>query len=186
MTASDTSRGPAGAGAAAGQTLLDSLAVCELISLEAIEDPELRSGVVLQVRRLRGRATDALEASVRAYARAREELDVASRADARESGRDAALRAALIDAADRLMVLAEIAADTALLSAGLADVVEPSRRPDAAGMAELALGAARCVRHLLEVNLALPRRDERRDVTAGLVAVAEEAAAAARRALEQT
>lgn len=185
MTASDSRGGPAGAGAAAGQTLLDSLAVCESISLQAIEDAELRSGAVLQVRRLRGRATEALEASVRTYARAREELEAASLAGAGGGGRDATLRAALVDAADSLMALADVAADIALLSAGLADVVEASRRVDAAGTAELALGAARCVRHLLEVNLALPRRDERRDVATGLVAVAEEAAAAARRALEE-
>src|SRR5579875_3377076 len=184
MTAPDLSRSPAGAGEAAGRVLLQSLAVCELLSLEAIEDPELRSGVVQQVRTLLRRAGDALEASVRAYLRARAELELAAQADAGGSGRDATLRASLSEAADRLVALAEVAADTALLSAGLADVVEPSRRPDAAGMAELALGAGRCVRHLLEVNLALPRRDERRDVTAGLIAVAEQAAASARRALE--
>ena len=186
MTAFDVNREQIGAGAAAGQTVLQSLAVCESISLEAIEDPELRSGAVQQARRLRGRATEALEASVRTYARAREELAAASAAGgAAGSGRDAALRAALIDAADSLMALADVAADVALLSAGLADVVEASRRVDAAGTAELALGAARCVRHLLEVNLALPRRDERRDVANGLVAVAEEAVTAARRALEE-
>jgi hypothetical protein len=184
MTTPDISKGPDGAGEAAGRTLLDALAVCELISLEAIEDPELQSGVVLQVRRLRERTADALEASVRAYKHAREQLEVASHPDAAASGRDAALRAALIDAADRLMALADIAADTALLSAGLADVVQPSRRPDAAGMAELSLGAARCLRHLLEVNLALPRRDERRDIAAGLVTLAEQAATAARATLE--
>jgi hypothetical protein len=185
MTASDASPGPAGAGAAAGRTLLESLAVCESIALQAIEDPELRSGAVLQARRLLERATEALDGSVRAYARAREELDAATLAHAAGSGRDAMLRGALIDAADGLMALADVAADTALLSAGLADVVEASRRVDAAGTAELALGAVRCVRHLLEVNLALPRRDERRDVANGLVAVAEQAAASARRALEE-
>jgi hypothetical protein len=185
MTASDITPGPAGAGAAAGRTLLESLAVCESISLQAIDDPELRSGVVLEARRLLGRATEALDRSVRAYARATEELDAATHAHAAGSGRDATLRAALIDAADSLLALVDIAADTALLSAGLADVVEASRRVDAAGTVELALGAARCLRHLLEVNLALPRRDERRDVANGLVAVAEQAAASARRALEE-
>jgi hypothetical protein len=185
MTASDSSPGPSGAGAAAGRTLLDSLAVCESISLEAIDDPELRSGAVLQARRLLGRATKGLESSVRAYGRAREELDAAILPHAAGSGRDATLRAALIDAADSLMALADVAADTALLSAGLADVVEASRRVDAVGTAELALGAARCLRHLVEVNLALPSRDQRRDVADGLVAVAENAAVSARRALEE-
>jgi hypothetical protein len=184
MTAFDVSREQIGAGAAAGQTVLQSLAVCESISLEAIEDPELQSGALQQARRLRGRANEALAASVRTYARARDELAAASLVGTAGSGRDAALRAALIDAADSLMALADVAADVALLSAGLADVVEASRRVDAAGTAELALGAARCLRHLLEVNLALPRRDERRDVANGLVAVAEQAVAAARRALE--
>lgn len=186
MTAPDVSRELIGAGAAAGQTVLQSLAVCESISLRAIEDPELQSGAVQQTRRLQGRATEALEASVRTYGRAKQELDAAaSSAGAAGSGRDATLRAALIDAADSLMALADVAADAAVLSAALADVVEASRRVDAAGTAELALGAARCLRHLLEVNLALPRRDERRDVANGLVALAEEAAATARRALEE-
>jgi hypothetical protein len=89
-----------------------------------------------------------------------------------------------VDAADSLIALAAAAADTAVLAAALADVVEPSRRPDAAGCAELALGAARGVGHLVEVNLALTRGDDRRDRTAELIRVTEQAAAAARRTLE--
>lgn len=189
MTAPDASWEPDGAGVAAGQTVLLSLAVCESIALEAIQDPMQRSGGVLQARRLKGRASEALEVSALAYARARAELDItliegAGGSNTRATGRDATLRRALVDAADSLIALASAAADTAVLAAELAEAVEPSRRPDAAGCAELALGAARCVRHLVEVNLALTRGDDRRNRTAELISVAEQAATAAHRTLD--
>ncbi len=188
MTAPDSSWEPDGAGVAAGQTVVLSLAVCESIALEAIEDQAQRSGAVLQARRLRERTTEALDVSSRAYARARAELDITlietAGSSTRATGRDATLRRALVDAADSLIALAAAAADTAVLAAELAKAVEPSRRPDAAGCAELALGAARGLGHLVEVNLALTRGDERRDRTAELISVAEHAAAAARRTLE--
>jgi hypothetical protein len=186
---SDYSWEPDGAGAAAGQTVLLALAVCESIALKAIDDPVQRSGAVLQTRRLRARASEALDASSHAYAHARAELDVTlirtAGSNTRATGRDATLRRALMDAADSLLAVAAAAADAAVLAAGLTEVVEPSRRPDAAGTADLALGAARCVRHLVEVNLALTRGDERRNHAAELVSVAEQAAAAARRTLEE-
>jgi hypothetical protein len=188
MTASDSSWEADGAGAAAGQTVLVSLAVCESIALQAIEDPAQRSGAVLQTRRLRARTSEALDASSRTYARARAELEVTlverAGSSTRATGRDATLRRALVDALDSLIALAAAAADAAVLAAGLAEAVEPSRRPDAAGCAELALGAARCLRHLVEVNLALTRGDDRRDRTVDLISVAEQAAVAARRRLE--
>jgi len=189
MTAFDVSREQIGAGAAAGQTVLQSLAVCESISLRAIEDPAQRSGAVLQTRRLQGRASEALGASLLAYTRALEELELArgdtSAASARVTGRDASLRRALMDAVDSLIALAAVAADAAVLAAGLTEVVDPSRRADAAGTTELALGAVRCVRHLLEVNLALTRGDTRRNDVAALVSVAEQAAVEARRTLAE-
>jgi hypothetical protein len=188
MTAPDASWEPDGAGVAAGQTVLLSLAVCESIALEAIQDPMQRSGAVLQTRRLKGRASEALEISARAYARARAELDITllegAGSNPRATGRDATLRRALVDAADSLIALAAAAADTAVLAAALTETVEPSRRPDAAGCAELTLGAVRCVRHLVEVNLALTRGDDRRIRTVELISVAEQAATAARRTLE--
>jgi hypothetical protein len=185
MTTSDLSRQPGGAGVAAGGALLRSLEVCEAIALEAITDPSLRSGAVLQARRLRARAEQALEISARTYGRAREQLELTAGAHgvAHETGRDATLRRALIDAADGLIALAAAAADAAALAAALTEAVEPSRRPDAAGMAELSLGAARCLDHLVQVNLALKRVDERRDHVAGLVMAAEQAAVAARAAV---
>ena len=184
MTTSDLSRQPGGAGVAAGAALLRSLEVCEAIALEAITDPSQRSGAVLQARRLRARAEQALEISARTYGRAREQLELTAGAHgvAHETGRDATLRRALIDAADGLIALAA-AADAAALAAALTEAVEPSRRPDAAGMAELSLGAARCLNHLVQVNLALKRVDERREHVAGLVMAAEQAAVAARAAV---
>ncbi|HWE58666.1 MAG TPA: hypothetical protein VG228_03140 [Solirubrobacteraceae bacterium] len=187
MTTSDLSRQPVGAGVAAGGALCRSLEVCEAIALEAIADPSLRSGAVLQARRLRARAEEALEISAHTYGRARQQLELTAGAGAHgaahETGRDATLRRALIDAADGLIALAAAAADAAALAAALTEAVEPSRRPDAAGMAELSLGVARCLDHLVQANLALKRVDERRDRVAGLVMAAEQAAVAARAAV---
>lgn len=189
MNAPESSWHPGGAGLAAGQTVLLSLAVCEAIALDAIADPIHRSGAVLQARRLRGRSHEALDLSTQAYARAREQLELAAAVAVGEvshvTGRDATLRRALIDAADGLIAVAEVAVDAVVLAAGLAESVEPSRRPDAAGMAELSLGVTRCVRHLVEVNLALKRVDERRDHVAALVASAEHAAAVVRSAIAE-
>ena len=184
MSALESTRHTGAAGVAAGQTVLLALAVCEAIALDAIGDPVQRSGVALQARRLRARSEDALELSTVAYAHAREQLELAA-VGARQggdaaTGRDAALRRALIDAADSLIALAEAAADAVVLAAELMQIAEPSRRPDAAGMAELSLGVARCVQHLVEVNLALKRGDERRAHVSELVAAAERVAAAAR------
>ena len=189
MNALESSGHPGAAGVAAGQTVLLSLSVCEAIALDAIGDPVQQSGAVLQARRLRARSEEALEVSTRAYTHAREQLELAAvgatQGAGAVTGRDGALRRALIDAADGLIALAEVAADAVVLAAGLVEAVEPSRRPDAAGMAELSLGVARCVQHLVEVNLALKRVDERRHHVAGLVATAEHAAAAARTAVAE-
>lgn len=190
-----------GGGAAAGQVVLLSLAVCEAIALQAIADPAQRSGAVLQARRLRARAGEALAESSRAYLRARAELELTAGggyvstarelagggdvSNGRTTGRDATLRRSLIDAADSLIALAEAAADASVLASGLVSAVEPSRRPDVAGAAELALGAARGLRHLVEVNLAVSRGDRRRKQVVDLITAAEQAAAAARCALEQ-
>jgi hypothetical protein len=186
MTASELITQADGAGVAAGQTVLTALTVCESLALHAIGDPVQRNGAVLQTRRLRARAGEALEASANAYVRARRELDVSlDETNAPGTGRDAALHRALTDALDGLIALAEAGVDAALMAAGLAELVEPGRRPDAAGVAELAVGAVRCVRHLIEVNLALTRADPRRQQIAELASAAEQAAVTARQVLTQ-
>jgi hypothetical protein len=188
MTASEPSQESSGAGAAAGQVVLLTIAVCETIALQAIADPVQHSGSVLQARRLRDRALDALADSSRAYQRARAGLELAATGGAETAGpttgRDATLRRSLIDAADSLVALIEAAADASVLASALAAEVEPSRRPDATGAAELALGAARGLRHLVDVNLAVSRGDARREHVAVLINVAEQAAVAARASLE--
>ncbi len=184
MAVSELNTGADGAGVAAGRTVLLSLAVCESLALEAIGNSPQRNGAVLQTRRLRARASEALEASSHTYRRARQQLDIAlSRTAPHVTGRDATLHRALNDALESLIALAVVGADTAVLAAGLAELVEPSRRPDAAGTAELALGAVRCVRHLVDVNLALGLGDLRRREIAELETAAEQAATTARRVL---
>jgi hypothetical protein len=186
MTTSERSSESDGAGVAAGRTLLATLAVCESLARQAIGDPLQRNGAVLQARRLLDRADEALVASTNAYLRARQELAVTlSETGAQATGRDAALHRVLTDALDALITLASVGADAAVLAAALVELVEASRRPDAAGVAELAVGAVHCLRHLAEANLALTRADQRRDQIAELASAAEQAAASARRALAQ-
>ena len=60
----------------------------------------------------------------------------------------------------------------------MADAGDPQWRADAAAAAMLALGATRAAAHLVEVNLAVGERDERRTLATKLV---RDAAAVAER-----
>ena len=185
MTTPEARGDPIGAAAAAAQTLLVSLAVCEAVASDALEDPVQGSGAVLQARRLRGRTQAAVSDNSRHYLRAQAQLEIAATGQSHTTGRDATLRAALVDTADSLIALVTAASDTAVLAAELAVSAVPSRRPDAVGATELALGATRCLRHLVDVNLAVRSGDERSEQAAQLAAFAEQAGGAALASIEQ-
>jgi hypothetical protein len=172
---------PAGAGAVAASTIALSLGLCEsLAQAEADRWADAR-GVIVQAHHLRARTTVAREESVIAYAAAWAQLHPTQTAAI--TGRDAMLRAALLAAADTLLTLSELAADTAALAAMIAARAAPDYRPDAAGAAELSAAAAATITTLIDANLAVGPDDARRDRAAALAAHASDSRAQARRLL---
>lgn len=94
--------------------------------------------------------------------------------------RHTGLARALAAAADVPLLLAETAADVALLAAEATERADGHSRPDAAAAASLAAGAARASAKLVAVNLATVPGDER---VSAAERAAEAAQDAARRAL---
>jgi methenyltetrahydrofolate cyclohydrolase len=74
---------------------------------------------------------------------------------------DGRLESALDHAAAIPLEVAELGADVAALAALVAENCEPAYRADAAAAAALAAGATRAAAHLVEVNLAVHRDDQR-------------------------
>lgn len=104
--------------------------------------------------------------SLRARAAALAQADEAAYAAAAgllvgRDGHDFELGRALDEAAAVPLRIAEAAADVAELAAALGERVVPDARPDLAGAALLAAGAARAAAHLVGVNLAVAAGDER-------------------------
>lgn len=132
-----------------------------------------------QAESLRMRAERLAQADAEAYAAA------ARRLHGRD-GRDAELGRALDEAAAVPLQIAETAADVAELSAALMERVPADTRPDLAGAALLAAGAARTAAHLVEVNLAVAAGDERLERARGAADAAAAAAAAAAAYTSQT
>ena len=94
--------------------------------------------------------------------------------------RDSGLARSLAKAAEVPLVIAEAAADVALLAAEAAERADGSARADAAAAACLASGAAQAARRLVEVNLSTGPEDDR---LARAGQAADAAAAAAQQAL---
>jgi formiminotetrahydrofolate cyclodeaminase len=139
------------------------------------------SGAAVQALTLRRRAEQAGSDDTSAYALARAAL-ARSTTPSGGTGRDGALRGALIAAADALLAIAATAADCATLAAETAAHCEPAIRADAAGAADMAAAAAGVAASLVEINLALGPSDERRVRARELVRVAESARHRAREA----
>jgi hypothetical protein len=108
----------------------------------------------VQADALRARAAGLAQADEAAYAAAAGLL-------VGRGGHDFELGRALEEAAAVPLRIAEAGADVAELAAALAERVVPDARPDLAGAALLAAGAARAAAHLVEVNLAVSAGDER-------------------------
>jgi hypothetical protein len=145
--------------------------LCESIARDNLVFWGDAGGAAVQAATLRGRAGAARAANAGAYAVARRALGPPAAPG--QPGADAALRAALIDAAESLLAVVTTAADCAGLAAEIAQSCEPSRSADAAGAAELTAAAARSAQALLEINLALGPDDERRGHVRAIVAAAE-------------
>ena len=169
-----------GAGVVAGGIVTLVAGLCESVARASMDQWEDGRGAVVQAVELRRRAQSLAAENAAAYRAARERLDAPGGG---ETGRDAALRAALVRAADAPLGICATAADCAVLAAALAHDVDPNARVDAVGAAELACGAARAAAALVDINLALLPGDERRVQAGAHVAAAETACTRARESL---
>ena len=169
-----------GAGVIAGGIVTLVAGLCESVARASMDTWEDGRGAVVQAVELRRRAQSLAAENAAAYQAARERL---ASPGGSATGRDAALRAALMRAADAPLGICATAADCAVLAAALAHDVDPNSRVDAVGAAELAAGAARAAAALVDINLALLPGDERRVQAGGCVAAAEAACLRARAAL---
>jgi formiminotetrahydrofolate cyclodeaminase len=170
-----------GAGVVAGGIVTVVAGLCESVARASMGTWADGRGAVVQAVELRRRAEALAAENAAAYQAARERL--ASPGGEAETGRDAALRAALMRAADAPLGICATAADCAVLAAALAHDVDPNARVDAVGAAELAAGAARAAAALVDINLALLPGDVRRVQAGECVAAAEAACLRARGAL---
>jgi formiminotetrahydrofolate cyclodeaminase len=162
---------PAGAGVVAAGVAGVAAGLAESIARDSLSTWTEATGVAVQALVLRRRADSAGRDNAEAYATARRWL--AERGDPRATGRDAMLRAALLAAADALLVVTAAAADCATLAAEIAANCRPELEADAAAAAELAASAARAAASLVEINLALTPGDSRRVRARALVQTAE-------------
>lgn len=123
---------------------------------------EHAGAVAAQGHALRLRIEPLASADARAYAEARALLEVEAQDEADSSPqRDHLLGQALLRAAAVPLLIAERAADVALLAVEVADRGSPHARADAAAAAALAHGAARAAAHLVRVNLGAGAEDRR-------------------------
>jgi methenyltetrahydrofolate cyclohydrolase len=173
---------PEGAGVLAAGVVAMAAGLCESIARGGLEDWGDARGAAVQAATLRERAAEAGLANRHAYVRARDALGRAGQEEG--TGRDAALRAALVAAADTLLTVAAGAADCAGLAAEIAGGCQASLRADAVGAAELAAAAARSAAGLVDINLALLPSDERRVQVRMWVEAAEAARRRAREAAD--
>ena len=162
---------PDGAGIVAAGVASVAAGLAESIARASLSTWPEATGMVVQALVLRRRADTAGLENAEAYAQARRWL--AQRAEPGATGRDAMLRAALLGAADALLVITAAAADCATLSAEIAAHCRPELEADAAAAAELSTTAARVAASLVEINLGLTPADHRRERARALVQTAE-------------
>jgi formiminotetrahydrofolate cyclodeaminase len=151
---------PTGAGIVAAGVVGLAAGLSESIARASLDSWDQARGSAVQALTLRRRAEEAGRDDAQAYGAARTALG--ERARSTGTGRDAALRAVLMAAADALLAITDTASDCAALAAEIAGHCEPELRADAAGAAELAAAAAGVAASLVEINLALAPGDVRR------------------------
>jgi methenyltetrahydrofolate cyclohydrolase len=169
---------PTGAGIVAAGVAGLAAGLSESIARASLGSWDQARGSAVQALTLRRRAEAAGRDDARAYAAARTALG--QRATSTGTGRDAALRAVLVAAADALLAITATAADCAAVAAEIAAHCEPELRVDAAGAAELAAAAAGVAASLVEINLALAPGDARRARARELARAAESSRVGAR------
>lgn len=169
---------PTGAGIVAAGVVGLAAGLSESIARASLDSWDQAGGAAVQALTLRRRAEAAGRDDAQAYAAARTALG--QRAVSTGTGRDAALRAVLVAAADALLSIAATASDCAALAGEIAAHCRPELRADAAGAAALAAAAAGVAASLVEINLALAPGDARRARARELARAAEFSRAAAR------
>jgi formiminotetrahydrofolate cyclodeaminase len=169
---------PTGAGIVAAGVVGLAAGLSESIARASLDSWDQAPGAAVQALTLRRRAEAAGRDDAQAYAGARTALG--RRATSTGTGRDAALRAVLVAAADALLSIAATASDCAALAGEIAAHCQPELRADAAGAAALAAAAAGVAASLVEINLALAPGDARRATARELARAAEFSRTAAR------
>lgn len=164
----------------AGGAVALAAGLCEAVSRASLEVWGDARGAAAQGAELRRRASAAAAENAAAYTAARAVLEGATAGP----GRDAALRAALVRAADAPLSIATIALDCTTLAAAIAHSCEAALRVDAVVAAELAAATAHSAAALVEVNLALLAGDERRERARAAAGAADVQRAHARAALD--
>ena len=158
---------PLGAGGLAANVVAHGATMIAILARDAGN-----GAAAAQAGRIRARAGVLATTNDIAFAAAMRHLDAAARGD----GDGIWLALALGDAAGVLRVIAETAADLALLAADLASLVDGSRRVDCIGISQLAAAAASCAALLVRENLVVGEGDGR---LAAAIEAANEAARAA-------
>ena len=148
----------AGAGCALGAALVEMAA-----RFAGLEEAAARASA------LRAEGLRLADADLEAYV----PVLVAQRLPADDPDRAARLRAALSDAADVPLAIAEAAAEVAELAREVARDGKPGLRGDALAGADLAAGATRAAARLVEIDLELLGDDPRRTRARAAVARAD-------------
>ncbi|MDP8910487.1 MAG: cyclodeaminase/cyclohydrolase family protein [Actinomycetota bacterium] len=128
-----------------------------MVARSSLEHWDGAAGATAQANLLRLRLEPLAHADAEVYQRALAALEEPGT----ERGRNATLAAALSQAADVPLAIADAAADVAALAEHVASLGDASRRADAVAAAVLAEAAARVCAHLVAVNLATTEGDER-------------------------
>jgi formiminotetrahydrofolate cyclodeaminase len=165
-----------GSGSAAAMGGAVAAAVVAMTARASEDWPEA-PGIAAQALRLRDRLAELAQADAEAYGASLQAL--ASTSSEPDERRDFALGTALREAAQVPLVIAETAADVALLAAEAAERATPELQPDARAATSLASASAAAAAHLVEINLATTPDDERvRRARAAASAAAEVQSAA--------
>jgi formiminotetrahydrofolate cyclodeaminase len=172
---------PDGAGVLAAGVAELAAGLCESVARDSLDHWSEGAGAAMQAATLRSRSGAAAAANAHAYTVARAAL--AQEPGHGIAGRDAALRAVLVRAADTLLMIGAAGADCAALAAEIAARCRPGLRADAAAAAELAVAVVRSAAALLDINLALLPGDERRERASEMIASAEASRTLARAAV---
>jgi formiminotetrahydrofolate cyclodeaminase len=163
-----------GAGSVAAISVAMSAAVVAMAARRSAEVWPEAGGAVAQAEALRRRALPLVDSDARALADALELLEPPAQEAAQSDRRDFELGLALATAADVPLSIVQVAADVAALARSVAESGSAEVRPDVAGAAVLAHGAARAAAHLVEINLATTEDDFRVLAAHSLAAAAGE------------